>query len=435
MDFLYTFLTFLQPGILWPELAAYRPILMLSLVAAAAGLARRPHYPRGVAFAQPAFRYVVFFILAQVLSVYYGGGLSMLNELGFWYIYPMFIVLSILLINSVSALKRYVWGMLTGSMVIVLYGFYAVYAMSAAYHGRAGAYGMYQNHNDYSFIIIMIVPFLYLYWRVETGKFRRLLLILSLLACVAGIFLSLSRGGMLTLVLEFGLIVLFTIQNKKQRVIWLLLLVLSGVAAVGYQWMARAAQGESYTYEDAEDSRIELWKAAKNMALAHPLLGVGSRRFPEYSRDYFDLSHDQFGKVAHNTYLEIIATSGLLGLVPFLLMIRSMVRALKVPAGSSAPQYLDVTRMATLITLYAIMFRALFDAKSYDWSFYILCTIAIACAALRYSLQTGGETIEGSSANPAQSMKTGKEGLPKGRVHDGQQRDKVVASVGTPVVE
>ncbi len=425
MDFIYSFLTFLQPGILWPELAIFRPILMLSLMAVVIGLARRPAYPRSVAFAQPTFRYLVFFIVAQVLSVYYGGVLSMLEELGFWYIFPAFVVLSILLINSVSALKRYVWGMLTGSMVIVLYGFYAVYAMSATYHGRAGAYGMYENHNDYSFIIIMIIPFLYLYWRVETDRFKRLLLLLSLLACIAGIFLSLSRGGVLALVLEMGLIVLLTVHNKKWRVVSLLLLVLFGAAAIGYQWAARAAQGGTYTFEDAEDSRIELWKAAKNMALAHPLLGVGSRRFPEHSRDYYDISHDQRGKVAHNTYLEIIATSGLLGLISFLLMIRSMIRALKIPAGASAPQYLDVTRMAALITLYAIMFRALFDAKSYDWSFYILCTIAIVCTALRYSLQTGGKTVEGSGANPVRSMKTGNGDI--GR----QRTESMVVSSGT----
>lgn len=390
MDFMYSFLTFLQPGILWPALTAYRPILILSVVAAVFGLLRRPHYPRGEAFAQPAFRYLVFFIVVQVLSVYYSGVLSMLEELGYWYIYLAFVSLSILLINSVSALKRYVWGMIIGSMPVVIYGIYAVYAKwPAAVQGRAGAYGMYENHNDYSFIIIMVLPFLYLYWRAETGRFRRLLLALSMLACIVGIFLSLSRGGMLALVLELGLIVLLAV-DRKRRALLLFLLILFGSAATSYQWVKRAEnQGDQYTYADAENSRIELWKAAKNMVLAHPLLGVGSRRFREFSRDYGEISHDNRGKVAHNTYVEIIADTGLLGLIPFLLMLRSMVRALKVPACASAPQYLDATRTAALISLYTMMFRALFDAKAHDWSFYMLCVIAIAYTALQHSLRTG----------------------------------------------
>lgn len=394
MDFIYSFLTFLQPGILWPELAAYQPIFVLSVVAAAVGLLRHPPYPRGVVFAQPTFRYLVFFIVVQVLSVHYSGISSMLGELGYWYIYPAFVTISILLINSVAALKRYVWGMIIGSMTVVLYGIYAVYAhLPCAVQGRAGAYGMYENHNDYSFIILMVLPFLYLYWGVETGGSRRLLLVLSMLACVVGIFLSLSRGGMLALVLELGLIVLLVV-NRKQRTLLLFLLTLFGATAIGYQWAKRAEnQGDQYTYADAENSRIELWIAAKNMVLAHPLLGVGSRRFREFSRDYGEISHDNRGKVAHNTYVEIIADTGLLGLIPFLLMLRSMVRALKVSAGASAPQYLDATRTAALISLYAIMFRALFDAKAHDWSFYILCTIAIICTALQHSLQTG-ESVE-----------------------------------------
>ena len=389
MDFYYSFLNFVQPGILWSALAPYRPIFMLSLIAAAVGLVRRSQYPRGVAFAQPAFRYLILFIMAQVVSVYYSGASSMLQELGYWYLYPMFVALSILLISSVAALKRYVWGMITGSMVVVLYGIYAVYAeLPAAMEGRAGAYGMYENHNDYSFIIIMVLPFLYLYWRDETGTLRRMLLALSMLACVAGVFLSLSRGGMLALVLELGLIALLAV-DRKRRTLLLTLIVLLGSVAISYQWAKRAAnQGARYTYADAENSRLELWKAAGNMVLAHPLLGVGSRRFREFSRDYGEISHDNRGKVAHNTYAQVVATSGLLGLIPFLLMIRSMIRALKVPPGESVPPALDAIRIAALISLYTLIFRALFDAKAHDWSFYVLCAIAITYTALRQSLQS-----------------------------------------------
>lgn len=399
MDFMYAFFTFLQPGILWPEFTAYRPILVLSMVAVAVGLVRRSRYLRTVAFAQPTFHYLMLFIAAQVLSVYYSGASSMLEELGFWYVYPLFVAISILLINSAPALKRYVWGMITGSMVVVLYGIYAVYAkLPSALGGRAGAYGMYENHNDYTFIIIMVLPFLYQYWRVETGKLGRILLALPILACVVGVFLSLSRGGMLALVLEMGLIVLLAV-DRKWRIPLLLLLALFSSAAIGYQWAMRAKNQAGYTYEDAENSRIELWKVGWNMFLAHPLLGVGSRRFQEFSRNYGEISHDNRGKVAHNTYVQIIATSGLLGLIPFLLMLGSMVRALKVPAGASAPSWFDAIRTAALISLYAMVFRSLFDAKAHDWSFYMLCVMAITYTALQHSLQTG-ESIKDDAPIP-----------------------------------
>ncbi len=389
MDFLYTFLNFLQPGILWPELAPYRPLLVISAIGAIVGFFRNSIYPRSEAFLHPAFLYMVIFLMVQVLSLYYGGVDSMLVEIDFWSTYMLFVTISILLINDARSLERYVWGMIIGSMVVVFYGIYAVYAsLPAAVGGRAGAFGMYENHNDYSFIIIMVLPFIYMYWKSQASTSIRLLLMLFLLACVFGIFLSLSRGGMLALVVEVGLIVIIA-MDKKKRFRYLLMLSILGVAAISYQWAAREAnQGDIYTVEDSEYSREELWKAGKNMVKEHPWLGVGSRRFGEFSQEYGEISHDNINKNAHNTYIEVIADSGLIGFVPFVLMFLSLIRELKSSATHFAQEPLGPILKATLISLYAIMFRALFDAKAHDWSLYVLCVIGISCVILRRHIAT-----------------------------------------------
>ena len=276
--------------------------------------------------------------------------------------------------------------MMVGSMVVVIYGIYAVYAgLPAAVGGRAGAYGMYENHNDYSFIIIMILPFIYMYWKSQTGGALRLLLLFFMITSVLGILLSLSRGGMLALVLEAMLIIIIAVDRTK-RFRYLFLIAVMGVVGVGYQWAAREAnQGDSYTAADAEYSRIELWKAGKNMVLSRPLLGIGSRRFGEFSEDYGEISGENRGKNSHNTYVEVVATSGLLGFIPFVLMLWSLIRGLKSSVSRNADEWLDMVIKATLISLYAIIFRALFDAKAHDWSLYVLCVIGIACVSLQRS--------------------------------------------------
>lgn len=393
MDFLYTFLNFLQPGILWPELAVYRPLLTVSVIVGLIGYFRNSLYPRGEAFLHPAFVYLTIFILAQVLSVYYSGVSSMLAEFDYWNVYLLFVAISIVLINNTAALERYVWGMITGSMVIVFYGIYAVYAgLPAAVGGRAGAYGMYENQNDYSFIIIMSLPFIYMFWKTQTGRLKRLLLLIFMLASVYGVFLSLSRGGMLALVLEAGLIVIFTFDKKKQFG-YLFLLILLGAAAIVYQFAAREEnQAGVYTVEDSEYSRIELWKAGKNMIISKPLLGVGSRRFGEFSQEYGEISGWDKGKNAHNTYIEILSTTGLIGFVSFVLMLRNVLRGLKAPATRPEMKCLEPIRRAALIALYAIIFRALLDAKAYDWSFYVLCAIGISCVMLQRGIEQQPET-------------------------------------------
>jgi O-antigen ligase len=398
MDFLYPFLNFLQPGILWPELAVYRPLLTVSVIVGLIGFFRNSLYPRGAAFSHPAFVYLSIFIVAQVLSVYYSGFKSMLDELDYWNVYLLFVAISILLINNAAALERYVWGMIIGSMVIVFYGIYAVYAgLPAAVGGRAGAYGMYENQNDYSFIIIMSLPFIYTFWKTQTGKLTRSLLLIFMLASVYGVFLSLSRGGILALVLEAALIIILTFEKKK-RFGYLFVLGLLGAGAIAYQFQAREEnQAGVYSMEDSEYSRIELWKAGKNMIKSKPLLGIGSRRFGEFSQEYGEISGWDKGKNAHNTYIEILATSGLIGFLSFFLMLRNVLRGLKAPETHADFKGLEAIRRATLIALYATMFRALFDAKAYDWSFYVLCAIGIAYVMLQHGMEQQPDIAAGAT--------------------------------------
>jgi len=384
MSFLFPFLNFLQPGILWPELADYRPMLVASVICLAVGWARRSDFPRRDAFLNPIFLSLTAFVFVQALSVHFGGLNIMLNELLIWGMYWLFVLVSILLMSDAQALRRYVLGMILGGMVIVVYGICSVpFQLGLGGEtGRAGAYGMYRNHNDYSFIIIQILPFIYTYMGTEKGALRTALR-LSMVACVIGIFLSLSRGGVLALVLEFLLIVLLAMKGRR-RFLLLPLVALLGVAAIGYQWAKRAEnQQTGYTAETAEESREELWRAARKMIEARPLLGVGSRRFGEFARNYYDLSKNQIGKNSHDTYLEVLATSGLIGFGCFSFMLFGLWRQLRQRHDPRGPPWLEATRLGALISLYSMFFRALFDAKNDDWSFYSLVAIGIVYAALQ----------------------------------------------------
>lgn len=383
MSFLYPFLNFLQPGILWPDLAWLRPMLVLSALALLVGYTQKSSYDRREAWRSKPFFWLVVFILAQALSVYPSGFAEMLSELGYWYVFLLFVVISIVLIRDEETLSRYVWGTLIGSLVVVGYGIYSVPAWGGYMgSGRAGAYGMYDNHNDYTFIIIQIVPYLFMYWRHEEGAFRRLILFLGLVACLLGVAMSLSRGGMIALVVEIMLLVVIGMEGRRRW--WLVPLIgVLGAGAVGYQYARRAAnQGDAYTAEDAEEGRLELWKAGGLMVVAHPVLGVGSRRFPEYAWQYYDLSHDMRGKVSHNTYVEVAATTGLVGFVSFMMMGWRLVQDLRRRTGARKG-IIEATRRATLIGIYAIAARCFLDAKPHDWCFYTFCAIGIACCRLR----------------------------------------------------
>jgi len=414
MAFLYPFLNFLQPGVFWPSLAPYKPMLLATLIVVLFELIRsRPGDAelRRRFFLHPAFIWLCVFVVVQVVSVYYGGMRGMLEELDFWDVFVLFVVASLLSIHDARSLRRYVWGMMLGSAVVVAFGLYAVAVdLPTLAGGRAGAYGMYENHNDYTFIIIMVLPFAYLFLRVSRAWLAKLLLLALVAACMAGVVLSLSRGGILALVLECALILGLTTAGKP-RLLALVAVALIASPVITYQFNAREENQQGvYTQEDAANSRYELWRAARNMLVAHPILGIGSRRFKEFAQDYGEISHDNRGKVAHNTYMEVAADTGILGFASFVLMLHGIFRSARgVRLADARGDGLVEIRLATFISLCAIMFRSLLDAKAYDWSFYVIAVLAIATSVVASSPAAQpaaqGEAAEHKTAVPGEAAR------------------------------
>lgn len=400
MAFLYPFLVLLQPGILWPALVPYKPILAVSAVALLAGVAR----PGGTAqlgrkLAQPTFLWLAAYVAVQVVSLYFGGKAVMLETLDFWGTYALFVLVSALLITDRTQLYRFIAGMLAGSAVIITYGIVAVLTHSPQLEGnRAGAYGMYENHNDYTFLILMSLPFAYVATGLAHNRLARALLLGFILACITGTAMSLSRGGILALVMML-LMLYWSTTTGARRALGLGLLLMAGAGGIVWQFAAREEnQLGHYSLEDSENSRYELWRAARKIIEQHPLLGVGSGRFSDYARDYAELSHNNVGKVSHNTYLEVATGSGLLGLLTFVMMLWNIVRVSNdrwrhAPSGVPPP-----LRLATQVCVWIIMFRAMLDAKTYDWSFYFLATMAVVIATLPATEPEPGEETAGTAS-------------------------------------
>jgi O-antigen ligase len=383
MAFLLSFAQFLQPGMLLPALEPFRPMLVLAAFAALTVVVRRLVGHQLGALAHPVFVALGLFVLAQAVSVYYSGLRDVALELSYWYMYPVFVLLAVMLVTDVDDLGRMVWGIALGGQVVILYGLYTVWAGLSIEGSRAGAYGMYQNHNDYTYVIVLTVPFLFMLRRVESRPLLRLVLLAMVVTGCAGVVLSQSRGGILAMVFESGLLAFVGSRNRWRAATSLVLIGVLGTFAIERVYQMRAESQREYTAEDAKESRFELWRAGEAMFLAHPFLGVGSRRFGEYSRYYAEISHDNLGKVAHNTYVEVLACSGLAGFLPFLAMLYGTFRELKTSSGPHESEYFRALRLGALVSLCALSFRATTNAKPHEWGFYALVAIALSCSWLR----------------------------------------------------
>jgi O-antigen ligase len=95
-----------------------------------------------------------------------------------------------------------------------------------------------------------------------------------------------------------------------------------------------ALTGDSQGVDHALSGRLPIWKTAVNMAVAHPINGIGVRGFREAYRTYADPGDPWLvdrehgaGYHAHQIVLEVVSETGLLGLFLWLTGVALAIRA------------------------------------------------------------------------------------------------------------
>ena len=136
---------------------------------------------------------------------------------------------------------------------------------------------------------------------------------------MTAIALTATRFGVIMAVPAclYGLLVLARSYRKLSLVVLIIL-----VAALGFlstfvpaSSFARLAEmGDSIRNGDLT-GRVDLWRTAQVVWEEHPIVGIGSDAFPSVNRS---------GRAVHNTYLVILAETGVIGLAIYLLFLAAI---------------------------------------------------------------------------------------------------------------
>lgn len=177
--------------------------------------------------------------------------------------------------------------------------------------------------NDFAYVVVVTLPLAGYLWISERG--RRWLWSLCLIALVAGMLGTLSRGALVGLaaLLVWALLT----GHIPVRGVVLALLVVAATAFVGLSFFSPIVEqrldSKGRIAQDNTQSRLTFWSAALYMAADRPLTGHGPGSFGvEGPRDYIR-GHGQglARPVVHNSYLEVLAENGVLALAAFLAFI------------------------------------------------------------------------------------------------------------------
>ena len=151
----------------------------------------------------------------------------------------------------------------------------------------------------------------------------RALLLIAIFVCLLGLFLTLSRAGLVALAAALGAAVF--VGGRRRFLVGVLVLIVS-VTTIGYFSFAASKESrERVTTFGNGTGRTDIWTVAWRMVEDHPVNGVGVGNFQTSSIHYLlspgAIQRDEFivdrPQITHNSYLNVLAELGIVGGVLF----------------------------------------------------------------------------------------------------------------------
>ncbi len=267
------------------------------------------------------------YVLGGLFSPYYDGRTALFGFVNFLSISGVYFVL-LYAINWKNIKKDYFfWLMMILGLVVAvetLYMFITI-ALGSPYFHESDSNSMYTGwgiRNNIAFVLCICVA-APTYFAIKSKKLSWLYVLTSFfLVCCC--FLTASRGGFFTSVLIFiaGIVILFVKSHKIQRIstgitlgvvsIGALLFFLLGKNEIDYAFPRMFAPEELV----ALNGRNSNWIEGTSHFSENELFGVGFYQCTAYQFENFSTSF--MPPRYHNIYIQLLASTGLLGLCAYL---------------------------------------------------------------------------------------------------------------------
>src|ERR1043165_5030558 len=218
-------------------------------------------------------------------------------------------------------------------------------------------YGQFINKNHFAFLMEMAFGLgLGIILGGGVARERMMIYVALLLPIWTGLVLANSRGGILAMLAQVVVAMLLLVSSQRDyqlprvtqstalRAVLLVVLVvgiLFGTFWVGGDRLAtnfeNASSEIASTPTSAGASRNEIWRATLKMFAAHPIVGVGLGAYWIGITAYHEASGLMTPQEAHNDYLELLSSGGLIGLAVgvwfAVMLIRAVLANLAVDTG------------------------------------------------------------------------------------------------------
>lgn len=377
---------YLSPQVLVPALSAV-PLTLITGVAACGSMWIRAALGGSQfrVFNVPQNYLVAWFTLAIVISPL--ARLDFQESISATYDWMVNVVLFVLITGLVTTGKRLriilhvivlatLWLAIQG---IVQYFTGIGFAGDLDADERIEAIGMYGDPNNLALHLLLVVPLLYSEFTRGSSGLSRAYALTSLLILIGAIYLTNSRGGVLSFAAVMA--ILFVRRHGLVAGIFFAAAAFTMILAFGPSRVREVSATEPSAY-----GRILMWNESFRLFFSHPVFGVGAGRFAEASA---------LKKAAHNSFLNCASELGVFGLLPWVLLIYiSIKNAFYVSRQAivSNFKHLGIHAEGIAFGLLAFVFAAIFLSTTY--AFGLMMFVGLSVAATNIFVDNGQERYQ-----------------------------------------
>ncbi|MDQ2677010.1 MAG: O-antigen ligase family protein [Actinomycetota bacterium] len=247
-----------------------------------------------------------------------------------WYVLLMIFVIAITTVTTERALRWLLFAFIGGAVMSIVIG-----VADGSFTGTAdGAARLEGGTGDPNYLAASIVACSIVAVSLLAIPIRlvaRWAIGAALLVLVIGLVMSGSRGGFLAA--GGAIVTAFFVFKYRRAYVLAATAVIIGIGALAFLNVPDA--WERMTDFNEDNGRSSLWTVGARMWEDQPVTGVGLNNFVVHSADYVrepgTLENTELvverPHVPHNTYLQILAEAGVVGLALFLLVCAGCVRA------------------------------------------------------------------------------------------------------------
>ena len=329
----------------------------------------------------------VLLFASAISPIWRGGAIS--RTLDFSKVYVVW-VLTFLLVTDLAKFRRIVFIQTVSVSVISVVSIIKGRGTDRL-DGILG--GIYSNPNDLAFAIVLSLPFCLMFLLSTKSFFRKALWIAASLVMLRALFMTASRGGIITLVVA-GTACMWHFGVKGKR---LYLIAASGLVVVVLFASAGSTLTDRFTsiWSDPVDLDTRRERTARGsfeereyvMARAidgikeYPILGMGTRNFEVYSGIWREV---------HMTYLQIMVEGGTISLLLYLIFIGIGFRNLKwLRRRKDLSPEMKLFSGALHSSLIGFVVGALFSPEAYQ--FFPYFSVAYVAALVAYVKESDQE--------------------------------------------